>query len=220
MISVVIPTLDEAENLGRLQRALQGEREPVEIVVADRGSRDRTVARARGARVVRPPPGRGQQLRAGARVAAGDVLLFLHADSRFPSGGLGRIRKVLAASPRIVGGIFRLVFDGDSTFSRRLARVYNGLRRWGLYYGDSGIFVRRSAYAAIGGIRPIPLMEDNDFVARLERFGETCRIDDPPLVTSSRKFAGRRSSSGAGSGTTRSFTRASRPSAGRACTTR
>ncbi len=193
MISVVIPTLDEADNLGRLLRVLDNEEGVAEIVVADGGSSDRTVAvaRARGAKVVHAAPGRGQQLCAGARAAAGDVLLFLHADSRFPAGGLRRIRDVLAASPNAVGGNFRVVWDGDSSFSRRLSRFYNRLRRWGLYYGDSGIFVRRSAYDAIGGFRPIAVMEDYDFVRRLERYGETVRIDDPPLVTSSRKFAGR-----------------------------
>ncbi len=194
MISVVIPTLDEADNLGRLLRAL-GNEEAAEIVVADGGSRDRTVAiaRARGARVVRSATGRGQQLGAGARAAAGDVLLFLHADTRFPAGGLRRIREALAASPGIVGGNFRVVWDGDSSFSRRLTRFYHELRRLGLYYGDSGVFVRRAAYDAIGGFRPIAVMEDYDFVRRLERHGETVRIEELPLVTSSRKFAGRRS---------------------------
>ncbi len=195
MISVVIPTLNEAENLGRLIGDLRAESEAAEIVVADGGSRDRTVAVAagHGARVVRSATGRGQQLGAGARAAAGDVLLFLHADSRFPAGGLRRIREMLAASPGAVGGNFRVVWDGDSSFSRRLTRFYHALRRLGLYYGDSGIFVRRAAYHAIGGFRPIAVMEDYDFVRRLERHGKTVRIDDLPLVTSSRKFAGRRS---------------------------
>ena len=61
-----------------------------------------------------------------------------------------------------------------------------------MYYGDSGIFVRRDIYERIGGIRPIALMEDYDFVRRLEKVGPTLCIDDPPLITSSRKFQGRR----------------------------
>ncbi|MEE8225733.1 MAG: hypothetical protein V3R30_02845, partial [Kiloniellales bacterium] len=59
------------------------------------------------------------------------------------------------------------------------------------YYGDSGVFVRRDVYDALGGVRPIALMEDFDFTRRLERFGETCCIDEPPLITSSRRFEGR-----------------------------
>ena len=90
--------------------------------------------------------------------------------------------------PKIIGGNFRLVFDGDTFFSRWLTRFYARLRSIGLYYGDPGIFVRRSVYEALGGFRPIPLMEDLDFVRRLERFGRTCCIADPPLITSSRRF--------------------------------
>jgi hypothetical protein len=123
--------------------------------------------------------------------AGGDTLLFLHADSIFPAGGLARIADVLSSDSRLVGGNFRLLFDGDTRFSRWLTRFYSRIRWFGLYYGDSGIFVRRIAYEAIGGIRPIPVMEDLDFVCRLERFGKTCCICEPALITSSRRFEGR-----------------------------
>src|SRR5262249_53168885 len=66
------------------------------------------------------------------------------------------------------------------------------IRLLGHYYGDSGIFVRRSVYDALGGFRPMPVMEDWEFVRRLERFGLTTCIKDPPLITSSRRFEGRR----------------------------
>ena len=194
MISVVIPTLNEAEHLPRLICGLRGQMPGCEIIVADGGSRDGTVsaARALGATVVRSAPGRGQQLAQGAAMAAGDVLLLLHADSVFPAGGLARITERLAESPRLIGGNFRLVFDGDDAFSRRLTRFYAWMRRRGLYYGDSAVFVRRQVYQALGGIRPVALMEDYDFTRRLEKAGPTCCIDDAPLVTSSRRFAGRR----------------------------
>ncbi len=193
MISVVIPTLDEEGRLGGLLDALAREPGPTDIVVADGGSRDRTaaVAAAHGARVVEAPRGRGQQLAAGAALARGEILLVRHADMGFPAGSLARIEQALAAAPAAVGGNFRIVFDGDSAFSRRLTRVYNCMRSRGLYYGDSGIFARRAAYDAIGGFRPLAVMEDYDFVARLERHGPTIRIDGPPLVASSRKFTGR-----------------------------
>jgi len=193
MISVIIPTLNEAERLPRLISDLQRQTPGCEIIVADGGSRDGTVnaARALGATVVRSAPGRGQQLARGAGMAAGDVLLLLHADSTFPVGGLARIEERLAGSPHLVGGNFRLVFDGHDTFSRRLTRFYAWMRRRGLYYGDSAIFVRRPVYHALGGMRPVALMEDYDFTRRLEKAGPTCCIEDPPLVTSSRRFAGR-----------------------------
>ncbi len=193
MISVIIPALDEARNLRPLLRALGAEPAPHEVIVADGGSGDDTVtaARARGARVVECARGRGRQLRAGARAARGEVLLFLHADCDFPAGGLARIEAALGASPGLVGGNFRLVFDGTSSVSRRLTAFYAWLRGRGLYYGDSGIFVRRQAYQRLGGIRAIALMEDYDFVRRLERLGPTCCIAEPPLKTSSRRFEGR-----------------------------
>ena len=91
-----------------------------------------------------------------------------------------------------VGGNFRLLFDGNEPFSRWLNGFYAWIRSRGVYYGDSGVFVRRSVYEAIGGMRPLALMEDFDFIRRLEKSGRTCCIADPPLVTSSRRFHSRR----------------------------
>src|SRR5215469_12361041 len=83
--------------------------------------------------------------------------------------------------------------DGFITYLRMiLTRLYAWIRLFGLYYGDSGIFVRRTAYEALGGFLPIALMEDLEFVRRLERLRRTCCIKNPPLITSSRRFAGRR----------------------------
>lgn len=192
-VSVIIPTLDEAERIGPLLERLCGEPELAEIIVADGGSADGTadLAARCGARLISCARSRGLQLREGAAVARGEILLFLHADSVFPAGGLAAIVASLDSDPRVPGGNFRVVWDGDSGFARWLTGFYAQIRRLSLYYGDSGIFVRRHVYHAIGGIRPIPIMEDHDFVRRLERAGRTCRIEEPPLITSSRKFAGR-----------------------------
>ena len=191
-ISVIIPTLDEAANLRRLLGDLTGQG-AAEIVVVDGGSADETAAVALegGARLIVGPRGRGQQMRLGAEGAKGEVLLFLHADTRFPAGGLAQIGQAFAAAPQLVGGNFRILFDGDSGFDRWLTGFYAWFRRYGLYYGDSGIFVRRDVYRAMGGLRPIAVMEDYDFTRRLERRGKTCCIADPPLVSSSRRFHGR-----------------------------
>jgi rSAM/selenodomain-associated transferase 2 len=193
MISVIVPTLDEAERLPALLMALACERAPHEVIVVDGGSRDRTpaLAAAMRATVLAASGGRGAQLAAGAAIARGDVLLFLHADSRFPAGGLAAVAAALR-DPAIVGGNFRLLFDGGDDFSRWLDGFYAWIRAHGVYYGDSGIFVRRTVYAQVGSIRPIALMEDYDFVRRLEGAGRTACITEPPLVTSSRRFAGRR----------------------------
>jgi len=193
-VSIVIPTLNEADRLPQLLAVLARELELREIIIADGGSDDGTqlVALQLGAEVViSTERGRGRALREGAVVASGDILLFLHADSVFPAGGLAAIVRALDRDLRVVGGNFRVVFDVDTPFTRRLAAVYAWIRRFALYYGDSGIFVRRKVYDEIGGIKPMPLMEDYDFVRRLERAGPTCRIDDPPLITSSRRFMNR-----------------------------
>lgn len=193
MISVIIPTFNEAANLPRLLHSLCAQTTPCEIIVVDGGSGDSTVELAArvGARCLGSEPGRGRQLRTGADAASGEIFLFLHADSDIPAGGLVRIVETLLASPTVVGGNFQLTFDGGDGFSQWLNGFYAWLRRRGIYYGDSGVFVRRSVYEALGGLRPIALMEDYDFTRRLERAGATCCICDPPLVTSSRRFVGR-----------------------------
>ncbi|MGH7004954.1 MAG: glycosyltransferase family 2 protein, partial [Alphaproteobacteria bacterium] len=143
-----------------------------------------------GARIVAAPLGRGQQVAAAAAVAGGEIFWILHADSVVRPGALRAIGRALS-DPAIAGGNFRLIFDGERRFARWLAGFYARIRRNGFYYGDSGIFVRRSIYRQIGGVRPMALMEDYDLVCRLERAGPTACIAYPPLVTSSRRFAGR-----------------------------
>ncbi len=193
-ISVVLCTLDEAPVLGGLLADLQDEDIAHEVICVDGGSRDNTVSIATnyGCRVLSSAPGRGQQLSIGAAAAEGEVLLFLHADCRFPRNGLRAVSTALARRAEFVGGNFRLLFDGDDDFSSWLTGFYARIRARGFYYGDSGIFVRRRVYRALGGLRPIALMEDYDFVRRMERAGNTACIEDPPLVTSSRRFRRRR----------------------------
>jgi rSAM/selenodomain-associated transferase 2 len=194
LISVVIPALNEAARLPSLLRALRAESVACETVVVDGGSEDGTAEAARlaGATLVLSAPrGRGQQMAAGAAAARGSALLFLHADTTFPSGGLLALDALLRTRPEVVGGNYRLAFDGEDGFSRWLAGFYAAIRALGFWYGDSGIFVRRAAYDALGGVRPIAVMEDYDLVRRMKRAGPTACLAEPPLVTSSRRFEGR-----------------------------
>ncbi|HEX4807305.1 MAG TPA: TIGR04283 family arsenosugar biosynthesis glycosyltransferase [Bryobacteraceae bacterium] len=188
LISIIVPTLNEqeciAETLSTLQQ-LEGEKE---IIVVDGGSSDetRSLARAQRAQVLTSPPGRGVQLHAGAFNATGDVLWFVHADTTPPPHALKEIRNHLE-SPLVVGGNFGLIFDGPSRAARQLTAIYPMLRILGLCYGDSGIFVRREAYARIGGFRPLALFEDLDFLRRLRRAGRFVHLRCN-ILTSSRRF--------------------------------
>jgi rSAM/selenodomain-associated transferase 2 len=192
-LSVIIPVLNEAPSIARLIAAVRTQDPLCDIVVVDGGSTDgtREIALRTGARVFETGPGRGQQLAAGSEVSTGNILFFLHADSRLPDGALDAIREAYAAQPGAEGGNFRLLFDGGTSFDDWLNGFYAFIRSHGRYYGDSGIFVRREGYHRLGGIRPIALMEDYDFVRRMEKAGPTICIENPPLVTSSRKFRGR-----------------------------
>lgn len=192
-ISVIIPTLNEEAALPEALACPDFAGGDAEIIVADGGSRDATrrIAHDAGARVVTGPAGRGQQLAQGAAAANGDILLFLHADTILSAGALTAIRRSLS-DDRIGGGNFQLVFDGPTDFAAWLTGFYAKLRQRGIYYGDSAIFVRRDTYESLGGIRPIALMEDIDFVRRLENAGPTVCIDSPHAVTSSRRFENRK----------------------------
>lgn len=134
--------------------------------------------------------GRGSQMHAGASVARGSALLFLHADTH-PAPDAGERAMEALREPETVGGNFSVRFDGDGRAARFLTWLYPQLRKLGLCYGDSAIFVRREAYDEIGGFRPHPIFEDLDLVRRLRRRGRVVHLP-AIVVTSSRRFEDRR----------------------------
>ena len=173
MISVILPALDEEQSLGETLDSICAASGDCEIIVVDGGSTDATRAiSARYGPVIRTTPGRANQMNCGAVAARGDVLLFLYADVVFPRDGLASIETALA-NPRVIGGNFDIVYAGSSFTSRVFTLINRWRRPFGIFYGDSGIFVRRSVFESIGGYRPLPLMEDYDFVRRLIRRGKT-----------------------------------------------
>jgi rSAM/selenodomain-associated transferase 2 len=168
MLSVVIPTLNSAATLGRSLAAVAG---ADEIVVADGGSADATVpiAESAGAAAVRSAPGRGIQLRAGAEAARGDWLLFLHADTVPGPRWRAAAQAHIASAPE-AAGTFRFRLDHPSARARVVERgVALRVALLGLPYGDQGLLISRALYDAVGGYRPLPLMEDVDLVRRIGR---------------------------------------------------
>lgn len=191
-ISIIIPTLNEElvlpETLARLQ-ALQGW--PVEVIVADAGSTDRTaeIARRFGAKVIIGARGRGPQQHAGAMAASGDILWFLHADTHPPQGALTAIQTALA-NPKVIGGHFRLRFTGNSFGARFVTGYQFLLRRFKLIYGDTAIFLRRSTYVEAGGFAAMPLFDDLELTRRVRRYGGFIAVP-ASVTTSSRRFEGK-----------------------------
>jgi rSAM/selenodomain-associated transferase 2 len=187
LISVIIPTLNEAESILKTIESVRQQDYEAEIIVVDGGSVDGTLEIARPyAQVIDTPRGRAVQMNAGARSATGDVLLFLHGDSRLAPGALAQLRQILD-NPRVAGGTFTLVFDVDNPLLRFNAFCSN--IDWLCFrYGDQGIFVRRSIFEALGGYADIPLMEDIDLLRRLPRYGRRVLIRDYPVTTSARRF--------------------------------
>ena len=185
LVSVVVPVLDEAAVLPGLLAELDALPGRWEVLVADGGSADgsREIA---GARLVEAPRGRARQLNAGAAVARGEVLVFLHADSRLPRDAYASICAAVR-DPAVVGGNFALRFDGADVFSVLLTAWYAAQRRLGVYYGDSTIWLRRATFAALGGFRDLPIMEDYELVRRLERRGRTACLRGP-ATTSARRW--------------------------------
>ncbi len=191
LVSIIIPVLNEARLIPTLAASLDHLQGQFEIVLADGDSTDETVALAQscGLPVVVAPRGRGAQMNAGAAATKGDALWFLHADTCLPENALPLIEAALQA-PDVCGGNFNLRFAGDSWGAKTLTRISPLLRRLGLVYGDSAIFVRRSVFETLGGYRDLPLFEDCDLYQRLRRTGDFRRLPDY-ATTSSRRFEGR-----------------------------
>jgi rSAM/selenodomain-associated transferase 2 len=190
-LSVIIPTLNEARSIGATLEALSRAARGAELIVVDGGSLDGTIeiVRARGVRLVESGRGRGLQMHAGAHVARGRALWFLHADTLPSDVCAARLEEALG-DPSVVAGNFDVLFDGGSRAARFLTWLYPRLRRLGLCYGDSGIFVRRESYRSVGGFRDFPVFEDLDLIRRLRKHGRVAHLR-ARVETSSRRFEGR-----------------------------
>ena len=156
--------------------------------MVDGGSSDNTVdiiRRFPQVRLAISEKGRGIQMNEGARLASGDVLLFLHADTYLPPAGLEMIRAVMADS-QVVGGAFLMDFDSRNLFLRAMSR-FTRINHILFTYGDQGLFVRHNAFKDIGGFKPLSIMEDVEIQRRLRGSGTFVKIRRP-VTTSARRF--------------------------------
>jgi rSAM/selenodomain-associated transferase 2 len=171
-LSIIVPVLDEEAHIGAALAALSPFRaRGIEVIVADGGSRDRTldIARPLADQAIAAPRGRGVQMNAGAGAAQGDVLLFLHADTTLPPDADALVLGGLRASSS-QWGRFDVRIDGRSALLALVSFLMNWRSRLtGIATGDQAMFVTREAFAAVGGFPEIALMEDVALSRRLKR---------------------------------------------------
>ena len=187
-ISVVIPVLNEEKTIAASLTALMALR-PHEVIVVDGGSADRTreISAQTGARVITGVPGRARQMNVGAQRATGNILLFLHADTRLPPAAFSDIIAALR-SPRYLGGRFDVDLEGDHWMLKVVGAMINHRSRiTKVGTGDQAIFVRRDVFARMGGFPDIPLMEDLAFCRALKRLGGIACLRSR-VITSARRW--------------------------------
>jgi len=191
-LSVIIPVLNES---GRIEAALDhlfnlSFNGRMEVAVVDGSPRGDTLSAVRRHPVIRilSPPGRGRQMNRGAAETRGDILLFLHADTRLPACGLNAACHALRDA-RLSGGAFDLTIDSPNPAFRvieRAASLRSRITR--IPYGDQAIFLRRSCFRILRGFRGIPIMEDVDLMRRIRKKGMRITLLSPPVTTASRRW--------------------------------
>lgn len=188
MISVVIPAFNEQRALPRTLDRLYAQPGEFEVILVDGGSSDGTRAIAErypGLQIATAPKGRASQMNAGAALARGEWLLFLHADTLLPGDALERILELPA---NVSAGGFRHRFSG-SGFSLRLISLVDNIRcnASRIIFGDQAMFVRRSLFRRLGGFPDVERLEDVQFCDRLVKHTRPVLLDRA-VVTDSRKF--------------------------------
>lgn len=195
-ISIIIPVLNEAGTIQEILTRLQ-EAKDVEVIVVDGGSRDETLMIALSIRktlalslpikVISTAAGRANQMNAGAAVASGDILLFLHADTRLPA----RFDTLLLRALQDVGtmaGAFELRIDAQLRGLRLIEKMVKLRSRFlAMPYGDQAIFLKASTFDEMGGFPDLPIMEDFELMLRLRRHGKIALVP-APVVTSGRRW--------------------------------
>lgn len=188
-LSIIVPVLNEAAIIGPFLRHLRAAAPAAEIIVVDGGSDDGTVALGEPSadRVLCVTGGRASQMNAGAVIARGEILWFLHADSELPPNAVESIRHLLT-DPGWIGGCFRLRFPRREWVYRVSDSLGNlGVDIFGFALGDHGIFCRRASFEKAGGFPDVPILEDAELYRRLRGLGKMRQIRDA-IVSSPRRY--------------------------------
>ncbi|MFC1794568.1 TIGR04283 family arsenosugar biosynthesis glycosyltransferase [Planctomycetota bacterium] len=190
--SIVIPVLDEADRINALIGHLrkQSPEKFYEIIVVDGDPKGGTAKVIHDSKVISITAGQGRarQMNAGAAIAKGEVLIFLHADTLLPLNALNKISRVLE-NEKYVGGAFNLGIDSDRLVLRYIAAgasLRSRINR--IPYGDQAIFIRKSYFDMIGRFTEIPLMEDVDLMRRIKKRGDKIYIFSDQVMTSPRRW--------------------------------
>ncbi len=190
MLSIVIPALQAEATLPATLECCVQAPAPRDIIVCDGGSVDDTkgIALSYGARIVSAAPGRGGQLAEGAKAATSDWLLFLHADTRLGEGWQNCIRTFMEEPiHQQKAAVFRFSLDDPAPAARRIECLANWrCRALGLPYGDQGLLISRPLYDSLGGFRPLPLMEDVNFVRRIGK--RNLMVLEADAITSATRY--------------------------------
>ncbi len=194
MISVIIPTYNEADSISPTLNALSCARGDFEVIVADGSSEDGTREVVESMipgyphplRVITAARHRALQVNAAAEVARGNTFLFLHADIAVPNSALESLQSALH-DPSLIGGNFQIIFEGTRWVEHFFTWAYRVRRPFGIYYGDSGVFIRREAFERLEGFKAIPIMDDYEFIRRMERMGHAVCLE-PALTVSDRRW--------------------------------
>lgn len=193
-LSIIIPVLDEAANITAWLAALQPLRERgEEIIVVDGGSSDNTLALARANcdKLITASSGRATQQNAGAHIATGDTLLFVHVDTRLPSNAHALIDAALR-DESTVWGRFDITLDGGNSYANPMLKIIAAMmnfrsRMTGIATGDQCIFLRKSVFVAVGGFPQIPLMEDIALSKTLKKISAPACLRER-VTTSARRW--------------------------------
>jgi rSAM/selenodomain-associated transferase 2 len=188
-LSIIVPVWREAALIRPFLAHLREQAPEAEMIVVDGGSDDGTARLCEGSadKILQTSRGRARQMNAGAERATGEVLWFLHADSRLPAGAVELMADCLR-DPRLAGGCFRLRFPRPKSIYRISDSLGNvAVDLFGIALGDHGIFCRREAFLAAGPYPDLPLLEDAEFYRALRRVGRVRQLP-AEIVTSPRRY--------------------------------